>query len=215
MRNDPKARSDPSILTAEELAAIAPHARARVLAAKTVVVTEGDSAGALYVILEGRCKAYVSDDEGREAVLSVMGPGEYFGELTLDGGPRSASVMTLEPSRILVVPREDFQAFLAANPGFAIHFVNKLIRLIRDLTRTVGSLSLLDVYGRVARLLLESARDEGGRRVVDRMRQTDIAARVGCSREMVSRIFKDLVKGGYIVLEDERIVILRKPPAKW
>ena len=215
MSPDTPDKPDPSILTAEELAAISPHAKARVYPAKTVVVTERDRAGALFVILEGRCKAYVSDEEGREAVLSVMGPGESFGEITLDDGPRSASVMTLEQARLLVVPQKDFRDFIAANPDFATHFIGKLIRRIRDLTKAVGNLSLLDVYGRVARLLLDSARDEGGRQVVERLRQTDIAGRVGCSREMVSRIFKDLVKGGYIAIEEERIVILRKPPARW
>lgn len=208
-------KPDPSVLTAEDLAAISLHAMARVYAPRTIVVAEGDRAGALFVIVEGRCKAFVSDEDGREAVLSVMGPGEYFGEVTLDEGPRSASVMTLEPSKLLVVPQQDFRALLAANPDFAMHFIGKLIRRIRELTKAVGNLSLLDVYGRVARLLLESAREEGGRQVVERLRQTDIAGRVGCSREMVSRIFKDLVKGGYIAIEEERIVILRKPPAKW
>ncbi len=215
MSDAPSDRPDPNILTPEELEAISPHAKARVYPAKTVVVTEGDRAGALFVIVEGRCKAYVSDDDGREAVLSVMGPGEYFGEITLDEGPRSASVMTLEPSRLLVVPQPEFRDFMARNPDFAMHLIAKLIRRIRDLTKAVGNLSLLDVYGRVARLLLDSAKEENGRQVVERLRQTDIAGRVGCSREMVSRIFKDLVKGGYIALEEERIVIVRKPPAKW
>jgi CRP/FNR family cyclic AMP-dependent transcriptional regulator len=215
MSPDTPEKPDPSILTATELAAISPHAKARVYPAKTVVVTEGDRAGALFVILEGRCKAYVSDEDGREAVLSVMGPGEYFGEITLDDGPRSASVMTLEQAKLLVVPQKEFRDFIAANPDFATHFIGKLIRRIRELTKAVGNLSLLDVYGRVARLLLDSAREENGRQVVERLRQTDIAGRVGCSREMVSRIFKDLVKGGYIALEEERIVIVRKPPAKW
>lgn len=215
MPPDSADKPDPSILTPEELAAFAPHAKARAYPAKTIVVTEGDRAGALFVILEGRCKAYVSDEDGREAVLSVMGPGEYFGEITLDDGPRSASVMTLEPVRLLVVPLKEFRDFVAANPDFATHFIGKLIRRIRDLTKAVGNLALLDVYGRTARLLLDSAREEGGRLVVERLRQTDIAGRVGCSREMVSRIFKDLVTGGYIALEEDRIVIIRKPPAKW
>ena len=82
-----------------------------------------------------------------------MGPGEYFGEITLDDGPRSASVMTLEPSKLLVVPHEGFRDFLAANPEFAAHFIRKLIHRIRELTKAVGNLALLDVYGRVARLL--------------------------------------------------------------
>jgi CRP/FNR family cyclic AMP-dependent transcriptional regulator len=207
---------NPGVLTEAELASIAPNAPTRHYPARTVIVTEGDRAGTLFVILEGRCKAYVSGEDGREAVLSVMGPGEYFGEITLDDGPRSASVMTLEPSRLLVVPQGEFQAFLAGNPEFAFHFVRKLIRRIRDLTRTVGNLSLLDVYGRVARLLLDSAQEEDGRLAIpERLTQTDIASRVGCSREMVSRIFKDLVQGGYISVEKERIVIHRRPPSKW
>ncbi|HEX4943889.1 MAG TPA: Crp/Fnr family transcriptional regulator [Usitatibacteraceae bacterium] len=206
----------PFILTPEELAAISSNAPARHYPPKTIIVTEGDQAGALFVILEGSCKAYVSGEDGREAVLSVMGPGEYFGEIALDEGPRSASVMTLEPSRLLVVPQEGFQAFLAGNPDFAAHFIRKLIGRIRELTRIVGNLSLLDVYGRVARLLLDSAREEEGLLVIpERLTQIDIASRVGCSREMVSRIFKDLVQGGYVSLEKERILIHRRPPARW
>ena len=215
MNDTPDPKPDPLQLTPDELKAISAHGKARVFGAKTVVVTEGDRGGALYVILEGRCKAYVSDEEGREAVLSVMGPGEYFGEITLDDGPRSASVITLEPAKLLIVPQAEFRALLAANPDFALHFIDKLIRRVRSLTKAVGNLALLDVYGRVARLLLDSAKDEGGVQVVERLRQTDIAGRVGCSREMVSRIFKDLVKGGYIALEEDRILILRKPPARW
>lgn len=209
-------RAGSAILTAEELAAIQPHAPARHYPAKSVIVTEGERADSLFVILEGRCKAYVSNDDGREAVLSVMGPGEYFGEIALDEGPRSASVMTLEPARLLVVAQQDFQAFLAGNPEFAAHFIRKLISRIRELTRIAGNLSLLDVYGRVARLLLDSAHEEDGHLVIpERLTQAEMASRLGCTREMVSRTLKDLVKGGYISLETERIVIHRRLPARW
>jgi CRP/FNR family cyclic AMP-dependent transcriptional regulator len=205
-----------TVLTKEELDAIAPHAPARQYPARTVIVTEGETGCALYVILEGRCKAYVSGEGGREAVLSVMGPGEYFGEIALDEGPRSASVITLEPSKLLVVEPGEFQAFLALSPEFAFNFIGKLIRRIRELTKAVGNLSLLDVYGRVARLLIESAVTENNEQVVPgRLTQADIASRVGCSREMVSRILKDLVQGHYITVEKDRIVIHRKPPARW
>jgi CRP/FNR family cyclic AMP-dependent transcriptional regulator len=216
MKHQPLSLASRAVLTKEELEAIAPHAPTRQYPARTVVVTEGDSGCALFVILEGRCKAYVSDAAGREAVLSVMGPGEYFGEITLDEGPRSASVVTMEPSKLLVVEPGEFQAFLALSPEFAFHFIGKLIHRIRELTKTVGNLSLLDVYGRVARLLIESAVEENGQMVVpERLKQNDIASRVGCSREMVSRIFKDLVQGNYISVEKDRIVIHRKPPARW
>ena len=206
---------DPEVLGEAELAEISRSAIPRSYPARTVIVSEGDRSDALYVILEGRCRAYVSDENGREAILSDMGPGEYFGEVAMDKGPRSASVVTLEPAKLLVVPAERFRAFLAENPDFAFHFIGKLLHRIRELTHNVSGLALLDAYGRVARLLLESAREEDGRQVVaERMTQTEIASRVGCSREMVSRIFKDLVQGGYVSVEKERIVILRRPPER-
>ncbi len=192
------------------------HGVARTFRERAVLVTEGENTDALYIILEGRVRAYVSDANGREAVLSIMGPGEYFGEVAFDEGPRSASVITLEPCRLVVVPRVEFAQFLEDHPEFAHHFINKLIQRIRTLTQSVSSLSLMDAYGRVARLLLESSVKEGGLQFVpERLTQADIASRVGCSREMVSRIFKDLVIGGYIAIEPDRIVINRKPPAHW
>jgi len=179
-------------------------------------MNEGEMTNALYIILEGRVRAFVSNGEGREVVLSTMGPGEYFGELAFDEGPRSASVVTLEPCRLLVVPGEDFVGFVQSSPAFATHFILRLIGRIRTLTNSVRSLALMDAYGRVARLLLESSVEQDGLQMVpEKLTQSEIASRVGCSREMVSRIFKDLVQGGYISLEPDRIVIQRKPPARW
>ena len=208
---DAPARLGPSIL-----GELAKHGVARTFRDRTVLVTEGEKTDALYIILEGRVRAYVSDAAGREAVLSIMGPGEYFGEVAFDEGPRSASVITLEPCRLLVVPRAEFAQFLETHPAFAHHFINKLISRIRVLTENVRSLALMDAYGRVARLLLESSVTQDGLQVIpEKLTQAEIASRVGCSREMVSRIFKDLVQGQYITLETDRIVINRKPPAKW
>ena len=203
-------------LDAAELEEMTRHGTVREYRPRTVVVSEGEETDALYVILEGRLRAYVSDASGREMVLSVMGPGEYFGEIAFDRGPRSASVITLEPCRLLAVPRPRFAEFVARNPAFANHFINKLIRQVRLLTDNVRSLALMDAYGRVARLLLESAvRKDGLHYVPERWTQADIASRFGCSREMVSRIFKDLVAGSYISIEADRIVINREPPARW
>ena len=202
-------------LRAAELQEISKHATTREFRPRTVLMSEGDETDNLYIILEGRVRAYVSDSDGREAVLSVMGPGEYFGEIAFDKGPRSASVITLEPCRMLVVPREDFEEFVKRSPAFALHFINHLIGRIRTLTDNVRSLALMDAYGRVARLLLESAVTENGVQFVEKLTQAEIASRVGCSREMVSRIFKDLVQGRYIAMEPNRIVINRKPPARW
>ena len=202
-------------LDAAEVSEISRDAVARSYPAHALVMSEGDRTDALYIILEGHARAFVSDDEGREAVLSVMGPGEYFGEVALDEGPRSASVLTLEPCRMLVVRRAEVADFVKRNPAFAMQIIRRLIGRVRALTENVRSLALMDAYGRVARLLLEGAVSANGERFVPgRPTQADIASRVGCSREMVSRIVKDLVRSGCISLERDRIVIHRAPPVR-
>jgi len=181
-----------------------------------IIVNEGDNTDSLYILLSGRARVFVADADGREAQLNQIGPGEYFGEVTLDGGPRSASVMALEECRCAVVKRAELDAFLARNPAFALHVVQKLASRVRALTENVRSLALMDVYGRVARLLLELAEERDGRLAIDEpLTQKDIASRVGCSREMISRIFTDLAAGGYVVKEGGRLVILKKPPPRW
>jgi len=204
------------VLDPEALAEISKRGVARLFRERTVLVTEGEKTNALYIIVEGRVRAYVSDANGREAVLSVMGPGEYFGEVALDDGPRSASVITLEPCQLIVVPRAELEDFLDENPGFRSHFINKLIQRIRTLTQNVRSLSLMDAYGRVARLLLESSVTKDGEQYVpERLTQADIASRVGCSREMVSRLMKDLETGQFIAARGADTVILRPFPSGW
>jgi CRP/FNR family cyclic AMP-dependent transcriptional regulator len=214
--NDRTKADSSLILSPEELAEISRHAVPRQFRARTVLVSEGEDTDALYIIVEGRARAFVGDENGREIVLSVMGPGEYFGDIAFDDGPRSASVITLEPCKMLVVPHEEFEEFVKSNPTFAMNFVRKLIHQVRTLTQNVRSLALMDAYGRVARLLMDSSITKDGEQFIpEKLTQTEIANRVGCSREMVSRIFKDLVQGHYITIEPARIVIHRKPPAKW
>jgi CRP/FNR family cyclic AMP-dependent transcriptional regulator len=192
------------------------HGIVRSYPKNSVIVTEGDTTDSLYVILDGRVKAFVSDSEGHQVVLSTQGPGEYFGELVLDEGPRSASIMTLVPCRFLVVQKEDFRKFLLQNPAFALSVIEKLIARVRALTESVKSLALMDVYGRVARLLLELAEESnGGFVIAQRLTQQDIASRIGASREMVSRILKDLSTGGYLTQSRTGIVLHRKPPEHW
>lgn len=204
------------VLTAEELRAISAHAQTRAFPRNAVVLNEGDRTDSLYIILEGRVKAFVADPDGKEVMLSTQGAGEYFGEMVLDEGPRSASIMTLEPSRFLIVPKTDFKQFLLQNPAFAVRVIEKLIHRVRALTENVRSLALMDVYGRVARLLLELAVERDGRLIIsERLTQKDIASRIGASREMVSLILKDLTVGGYIRNEGHTIVIVRTPPPRW
>ena len=203
-------------LSEADLIVMGSHGIARSYPRNTIIVTEGDTTDSLYIILEGRVKAFVSDGEGHDMVLSTQGPGEYFGEMALDEGPRSASIMTLEPSRFLVVQKNDLRNFVMENPAFALSLIEKLIHRARSLTASVKSLALMDVYGRVARLLLELAEDTGDKLTIpQRLTQQEIASRIGASREMVSRILKDLSSGGYLTQSRTGIVLHRKPPAHW
>ena len=195
---------------------IAEGATVRTFAKRAIIVTEGDDTDSLYVVLSGKARVYVADDKGREVVLNQIGPGEYFGEVTLDGGPRSASVVAVEDCRCAVVKRSELTTFLEQQPELAVHIMRKLASRVRSLTENVRSLALMDVYGRVARLLLELAEDKGGKLVIDEaLTHKDIASRVGASREMISRIFSDLSDGGYVRKEDGHLVIARKPPPRW
>jgi CRP/FNR family cyclic AMP-dependent transcriptional regulator len=188
----------------------------RAFPANTVILSEGDGTDALYVILSGKVKVFLANENGKEVLLDVEGPGDYFGEMTLDGGPRSASVLTLEPSRFLVIPRSEVETFLASHPRFAMGLVLKLIKRVRVLTDSVKSLALQDVYGRVTRMLHELAVEQDGRPVIgQKPTQHEMASRVGASREMVSRILKDLAQGGYIEIAGKRIVIRKKLPLEW
>jgi len=212
----PTARTPPFTLSQEELKAISSHGVVRAYPKHAVIVNEGDSTDSLYIVLEGRVKAYVADAAGHEVVLSTLGPGEYFGEMALDGRPRSASIMTLAASRFLIVSGGQFREFVAGNPVFGLSLIEKLIHRVRVLTENVKSLAFMDVYGRVARLLLELAEEQDGRLVIaERLTQQDIASRVGASREMVSRILKDLSLCGCITHSRTGIVLHRRPPARW
>ncbi len=200
-------------LTAPELKALSANARVQSFPRNAVVVDEGDETASVFIIRSGRVKVYLRNPDGREVVLNIHGPGEYFGEMALEEAPRSASVVTLEPTRLVVVSRQDFKAFLADHPAFALKLITRLMQRVRALTGNVRNLALLDVYGRVARLLLELAVEKDGALVIaERLTQKDIAERVGASREMVSRIFKELVAGGYVALDGKQITLRRELP---
>ena len=209
-------RNRPDILTKAELRALSSQGPVKSFRKQTIIVNEGDATDSLYVILSGRVKVFLADESGKEIVLGTQGPGEYFGEMVLDGGVRSASVMTLESSRFIVIPRPRMREFLRSQPEFSVRLIEKLIRRTRVLTESVKNLALMDVYGRVARLLLELAEEDRGRLVIrEKLTQLDVANRVGASREMVSRILKDLAVGGYISVKQKRITIHKAPPRHW
>jgi len=180
------------------------------------VVNEGDATDSLYVVLAGRVKAFMSGEDGKEVVVNTIDAGDYFGELVLDGGPRAASVMTIEPCRFFVIPRGDVEGLLGRNPAFARDLIYKLIGKVRSLTGKVLDLALKDVYGRFAKFIDERAVEQNGKRVVpERLTQHDIAVRIGASREMVSRIVKDLTADGYSSIDAKHITVHKKLPANW
>jgi CRP/FNR family transcriptional regulator, cyclic AMP receptor protein len=145
-------------------------------------------------------KAFSGDARGREVVYGVYGPGEYFGEMSLDGGPRSASVMTIETVRCVLVTRATLAAHIAEHPAFAFELIARVIRRARLATDSARSMALLDAYGRLAQLLngVSVEQPDGARTLAQRITHGEIAARIGCSREMVSRLTKDLQRGGYL-----------------
>jgi CRP/FNR family cyclic AMP-dependent transcriptional regulator len=181
-----------------------------------VIITQGDPSDALYVIITGRVKVYLSDENGREMVLATCGPGDYLGELALDQGVRSASVAALEPCSLSYVTQQSFKDYLARDPTAAFDLVVRLIGRLRSATQELRSLALMDVYSRVSRLLQELAVEKDGHLMIDQpLTQQQIAERVACSREMISRVFKELTDGGYIRIEKRRIHILRRLPNRF
>lgn len=176
------------------------------------IVNQGDEADAMYVIVSGRAKVVMSHDSGREAILSILGPNDFFGEMSLfDDRPRSASVQALEPCRALRLRKRTFLEILRKNPDVAIELIGALVGRLRDANRKIETLALIDVYGRVARLLLDQAKDVDGQLVIPHpLRKTEIADMVGASREMVSRVMSDFEKRGFIGTVNGRIVLLKR-----
>jgi CRP/FNR family cyclic AMP-dependent transcriptional regulator len=166
----------------------------------TTVFAAGDVTESLYVVISGRLKVMMSDDEGREVILAILGPNEFFGEMGLiDDHPRSASVVAIEACEVLSLSKHDFKSCLAENFEMAMTVMRGLVKRLREADQKIGSLALMDVYGRVARLLLEMAETVDGQKVVTKkLAKQDIAKMIGASREMVSRVMKDLQSGGYI-----------------
>src|SRR5436309_1695829 len=182
----------------------------------TVLINEGDVGDALYVVVSGRVKVFSSNEAGREFIIDFHGPGEYVGEMTLDGEPRSASVITVEPTTCAVVNRGQFRDFILANPDFALHLIERLIHRVRVTTGNLKSLALSDVYGRMVRLLNALAQPADGKQVVpEKLTQQDIADRIGASRDMIGKLMKDLIAGGQLSVEERTITILKKLPTGW
>ena len=193
----------------EQLRLLTPVVGRKSVSRSAMVLAAGDLTDSLSIVLSGRLKVMMSDAEGKEVILSILGPGEFFGEMGLiDDAPRSASVVAIESCELLFIAKRDFKKALADNFEMTMAVMRGLVRRLRDADRKIGSLALLDVYGRVARLLLDMSETVNGQKMVTkRLPKQDIAKMIGASREMVSRVMKDLQLGGYIEMRGSAILL--------
>ena len=195
-------------LAPADLGRVTEISRERAYPRNSVILFEDYPGDALYVVAQGQVKVVLIGEDGREVILSVMGAGEFFGEMALvDDEPRSAHVIAMEDSMLLVIRREDFQSLLNQTPAIALALLRELSRRLRRVDEKVGSLVLLDVNGRVAQLLLEFADEAGSERITRRLTHHTIAQMIGSSRETVSRTMRDLVERGHIEVSRREILI--------
>lgn len=199
-----------------ELHTLAQHSIVKHYKKNTVIVNKGDETSSLYIVLEGTLNAFVDDEQGKELILSNIGVGESFGELSLlSSSSRSASVISTTSCQLAIISKQIFMECLTKNPSIALNIIHSLINRVHNLTDNVSSLALLDVYGRIVNVLNKSAIEKGGKKITNKLTHQDIANMIGSSREMVSKILKDLKNGGYIKMDGKSIIIERTLPSGW
>lgn len=183
----------------------------------TNIIVAGEESHAAYVLLEGTAYAFIDDDEGNEFIVGTFSSGECFGELgLLDGHTRTANVITTSACHCLVVPSADITHEIMKEPLVAQAIIHSLVGRIRGMTEDVSCLALMDVYGRLVRTLNSSATEQvDGTRITERVTHQELASRVGSSREMISKILKELRVGGYISIESHCVKILKQLPDRW
>lgn len=181
---------------------------------RVMLFLQGDAGNNLYIVESGRLKVMAENDAGRHVILNVLGPGDCFGELALlDEQPRSATVATMIESSVLSIAREPFLAFLETQPRITLSIARLLAGQVRRLSDSVRDLALLDVYGRVSTTLNQLADDAG--RIKPRPTHQELASMIGSSREMVSRIMRELTLGGYLDTRRDALYLIRPPPSAW
>ncbi len=179
----------------------------------TVVFFENEQGDTLFMILEGRVRVTILGDDGREVILSVLSPGDFFGEIALlDNEPRSATAIAAEDSELLLLQRNEFQGAMSENPSISGALIRVLTARLRRANHQISTLALLDVYGRVARVILDIAREEGrrlkdGRIAFRRATHQELANRIGTTRETVTRMLKDLERQGLITVDGREVVL--------
>lgn len=198
------------------LRALAQSGVVRRFARRSRFIVEGDVGNAIYVILAGQVKVFASDLDGKEFIFGTYGSGTILGEMALDGQPRSASVEALSDVECAIVPIDELRRRIACDPDFTMELIRTLIQRSRNTTTFSRRLALDSAYQRLAALIEELAVDQGGVRVVpEPLSMQALGQRIGASRDMVSKLFKELVKGEYLRYEERRITLLRALPARW
>ena len=202
-----------SMLTAVQAALVADAVVKRRFKRGEPIVEQGKKSNALTIILTGRARVISSDARGREVILATMHPGDYVGEMSLiDDAPHSASVFAEIQSDALILGRHEFARCLPEDDSMAYAVLRGLVQRLRHADRKIESLALMDVYGRVARALLESAGQKGGEQAIirDKVSRQDLAKTVGASREMVSRVMKDLEERGFIETREDGSLLVKE-----
>jgi CRP/FNR family cyclic AMP-dependent transcriptional regulator len=198
-----------AVLTENQLEVLTSVVSRRSFPRGTTIIAAGDMTDSLYVVISGRLKVMMTDDDGGEVILAILGSNEFFGEMgLLDDHPRSASVVAIEPCELLSLAKRDFKKCMAENFEMTMTVMRGVVKRLREADKKIGSLALMDVYGRVARLLLEMSETIDGQKVVTKkLAKQDIAKMIGASREMVSRVMKDLQTGGFIEVKGGSIFL--------
>lgn len=202
-----------SSLGNEELCAFEQYFKEKKIDKNTVIFQEQEQADAFFLIIEGKVKVMLTDREGREVIVAILGSGEYFGEMALlDTAGRSAQVMAMQPCRVLALAKDDFYRCLNGHPDIAMKIIQLLSQRLRRANDTINSLATLDVQARVARVLLEAAEYQNGQLIVEEpLTQKDIANMVGASRERVNRTLKSLEEKGFLRINGRRMIITEAP----
>lgn len=182
-----------------------------------VIITQGENTRSLFIITSGRMKVYASDEDGSQTIFTFLMQGSFFGELSLlDDAPRSASVIAVEDSTALNLSHSNFNIFLSSHPEICQSLFKALTSRIRDMDDTICTLTSRDIYGRLVQTLYNQATEQAdGTLITQRLTHQDLAEMIGSSREMISRIFRDLKKGKYITIDQKRVIIRKQLPSRW
>ena len=204
-------------LDESSLNALCLNARVMIFRKNAMLMSEGESGESLFILKTGCVKIYVSDEHGHEIVLDNLGPGTYFGEVSLlDDKPRTASAITLGVTEVMIISKSVFITCISENPDIALIIIRAMTRRLRRATDTIRSLALENVYQRLCSKLKElSETSEDIVALPRKFSNQELGAMVGASREMVGKILKDLAAGGYIEKRQNRWILLRALPLNW